>query len=104
MGPYLCELQGTQRTLNGRIPIHDAGTDTEGNPLRSYRDSDSSSNSAPWAAKHRESEASPWARRRRPEGVDDATDRERTSDDSKMSVLAVAVVGIVLACHYLDYL
>ena len=93
--------QGTQRPLNGRIRIHDANTG--GNALQHDHDS----NSAPWAAKpkhHRESESSPLARRRRPGSVDDPADREQTSDDSKVSVLAVAVVGIVLACHYLDYL
>ncbi|KAM5545671.1 hypothetical protein V8D89_000709 [Ganoderma adspersum] len=91
---------GTQMTLDGRLRIHDA--DTEEHALHSY--SYHGLNSAPWAAKHRESESTP--RRRRPGGVgDDAADRERgTSDDSKVSVLAVAVVGVVLACHYLDYL
>ncbi len=75
--------------------LDDGTHDAEDNAPLPYYDLDS----APRAASDRES--SP--RRPRRDGVDDAA-LLYTSDDSKVSVLAVAVVGVVLACHYLDYL
>ncbi|PIL34708.1 hypothetical protein GSI_03488 [Ganoderma sinense ZZ0214-1] len=106
-------LQGTQQwTFGGRTRDSDTEDDVD-SAMHPYEDS--SSNSAPWAdsAKHRDRDREvPSPRRRRQPGDvgadgSDSVARDqyaRTSDDSKMSVLALAVVGVILACHYLDYL